>query len=93
MTTYPELIRRYAALVAEGHADLDLTPHGRDYLARILRAASWHIAPILYPPSDQTRDDAAREVQWVTRSTIADIVDLPAWDAAVTRAYACVRGI
>ena len=91
--TYADMLRTYAAMVEGGRADLDLTEYGRDYLARILRAVAGHIVPVLYPPADGTRDQAAREVQWVTRSTVADIADLAAWDAAVSRAYACVWGI
>lgn len=59
--TYRDLIRKYADDVRNGHADNDLTPRQRRLAAVVLATASNDgRAAVVYPPSDQTRDDVIR---------------------------------
>lgn len=68
--TYRDLIRKYSADVANGHADTDLTPRVRRVTAVMLNLASnAGAAATPYPPADDYRGR--------TRAHLADIV----WDA------------
>lgn len=98
-TTYGDILRKYADLIASGHTDTDL-PEGpeRTYTERLVRraAASGVIgAAVIYPPSDSSRDEVSAALH---RSyAVAAIGVLPenesAFHGAMIRAVDIIRNV
>lgn len=86
MTTYGDIIAKYADLVTAKHADVELTHQQRAYVTALLRAESHNAQFVDYPPTPDQRATARMHVTGMVASS-ADIAptDYAEWDAAVTR--------
>lgn len=99
MLTYQNIIRSYSKTVSTGHSDTDLTPRQRRILHVLLNLASnEYQATVIYPPTDQTRDDVVREWGVKTRDFIfiAQAFGSAAsddFDKAFSRAIECLRNM
>ena len=99
MYTYCELVRKYSADVASGHADTDLSPRERRLTSVMLNLASnASIAGVYYPPTDSTRELVIHhlsDIAWDARPlvTACSPASDDAFTAAIERAITILRGI
>ena len=99
MYTYQDLIRKYSADVAAGHADTDLNPRERRLAVVMLNLASnAGRAAVYYPPTDGTRDETVAylaEIVWQARPLVDAVSPASgeAFEHAHARAIECLRSI